>query len=176
MRRVAILLVAASVLGIAVSAGPASAAKEKKITSCKKDKNLDENIQAAFIPFFTGKTGAERVANVEDGDKITAIVQESTDAAAAGGQTTAGTITLPVAIAATCDGKKAATFEYDLALAQPATAASNPPATGVGLAFAGDAVLTKGKWVITALTICDLIGQNPNTPGIGERCQDAAFG
>jgi hypothetical protein len=171
MRRVALLLVAASVLSTVVFAGPASAAK---IKSCQKDKKLNENIQKAFVPFFLGETSAERAANVQDGDKITALLDESTAAARAGGQTTANTATYPVSIDATCDGKKAATFQYDLALNVPKPITS-PPSSGVGLDFAGDAVLVKGKWLITALTICDLIGANPATPTIGQRCQDAVL-
>jgi hypothetical protein len=175
MRRVAILLVAAAVLGAGAIAGPAHAAKDKKIKSCQKDKNINANIQAAFVPFFTGETAADRVKNVQDGSKIQALVEESTNAVRAAGQVAANTVTYPVEINATCDGKKAATFKYDLALNQPKPV-TNPPSTGIGLEFAGDAVLVKGKWVITALTICDLIGANPNTPGLGERCQKAALG
>ncbi|MFM8304578.1 MAG: hypothetical protein ACKOA9_09815 [Actinomycetota bacterium] len=172
MRRVALLLAGAMVLSTVAFAGPASAAK---VTSCSKDKKLNVNIQKAFIPFFVGTTATEKVANVQDGDKITTVVEESTQAARSGGQTASGTVTVPVEVKATCDGKKAAIFTYDLALNQPAGTENNPPATGAGLNFAGDAVLQKGKWVIAALTICDLIGQNPNTPTIGQRCQDAAL-
>jgi len=176
MRRVALVMAAAMVLGtgLATSASPAFA-KEKKIESCQKDKKLNENIQTAFVPFFLGATAAERGAAVQDGDKIIPFIDESNKAAQAAGQSSSATATYPVSIDATCDGKKAATFEYDLALnvPKPVTAV---PSTGIGLNFAGDAALVKGKWLITALTICDLIGQNPATPTIGQRCQDAALG
>ena len=59
MRRVALLLVATMVLGTGVvTAAPAMAAKdkkEKKVKSCQKDKNLNDNIQEAFVPFFLGQ-------------------------------------------------------------------------------------------------------------------------
>lgn len=176
MRRVAILLAAAMVLSTGVvTAAPASAQKEKKIKSCQKDKKLNQNIQAAFVPFFLGETAEERAESVQDGEKIITQLEASTAAAQASGQSSADTATYPVSIDATCDGKKAATFNYDLALglAKPVT---NPPSTGIGLSFAGDAVLVKGKWLITALTICDLIGANPDTPTLGQECQDAVFG
>lgn len=177
MRRVAILLVASLTLGtgLVTAASPAFAAKKTaKITSCKADKNLNVNIQKAFIPFFAGQTAAERVANVKDGTKILAPVAVSTEAARASGQSTAGLVTVPVKVVATCDGKTGATFTYDLALNQPASAVSSPPATGAGLNFSGDAVLVKGKWLIDALTVCDLIGRNPNTPTVGPDCIKAA--
>ncbi|MFO1538705.1 MAG: hypothetical protein ACKOVH_12945 [Actinomycetota bacterium] len=178
MRRVAILLVASLALGtgLVTAASPAFAAKKKtaKITSCKADKNLNVNVQQAFIPFFAGQTAAEKVAKVKDGTKIQASVEISTAAARAGGQSSAGTVTIPVKIQATCDGKNGATFFYDLALNQPPSAVSTPPATGAGLNFSGDAVLVKGVWLIDAVTICDLIGKNPNTPTLGADCTKAA--
>ena len=170
MRRVVLLLVAASIMSVGLMAGPASAAK--KITSCQKDKNVNANIQAAFVPFFLGATSADRVKTVADGTKITALLDESTAAAQAAGQSSSSTATYPVAIQATCDSKTTATFTYDLALGLPKPV-TNPPSTGVGLKFAGDALLKKGKWLISAGTICDLIGANPNTPTIGPRCLDA---
>ncbi|MBM3693994.1 MAG: hypothetical protein FJW77_12000 [Actinobacteria bacterium] len=178
MRRVAILLVASLALGtgLVTAASPAFAAKKKtaKITSCKADKNLNVNVQQAFIPFFTGQTAAERVANVLDGTKILAPVEVSTAAARASGQSSAATVTIPVKVVATCAGKTGARFTYDLALNQPASAVSSPPATGAGLNFAGDAVLVKGKWLIDPLTVCDLIGRNPSTPTVGPDCIKAA--
>src|SRR5215211_2854000 len=157
MRRVALLLVAASVLSIGVFAGPAHAAK---VTSCKQDKKLNQNIQAAFAPFFTSDATAEKMATIQDGDKIAPIVEEGARVAAAAGQTSAGTTTYPVKVQATCDGKKAATFTYDLALSVPKPV-TKPPVSGAGLNFSGDAVLSKGKWLISGATICDLVGANP---------------
>ena len=174
MRRVALVMVAAMVLGtgLATTASPAFA-KEKKIKSCQKDKKLNDNIQAAFIPFFEGATAADKAESVDGGDAIIPMLETSTAAAQASGQSDPTKVTYPVEIDATCDGKAAATFQYDLAVNQ---ARGTVPSTGLGLDFAGDAVLVKGKWLITALTICDLIGQNPNTPGLGEQCQNAALG
>jgi len=170
MRRVVLLLVAASIMSVGLMAGPAGAAK--KITSCQKDKNVNANIQAAFVPFFLGATSADRVKTVKDGAKITSLLDESTAAAQAAGQSNSSTATYPVTIKATCDSKTTATFTYDLALGVPKPVTS-PPSSGAGLNFAGDAVLSKGKWLVSAGTICDLIGANPNTPTIGQRCLDA---
>jgi hypothetical protein len=114
------------------------------------------------------------VSKVKDGTKIQPSVEISTAAAKASGQSTASTVTIPVKVVATCDGKTGATFTYDLALNQPLTAVSTPPATGAGLNFSGDAVLVKGAWLIDAATICDLIGKNPTTPTLGADCIKAA--
>jgi hypothetical protein len=171
MRRVAIMLVAASVLGIIATATPASAASPaaKKITSCKKDKNLAANIQTAFNQYLTSDTSADKMKLIQDGTKLIAISDEGAAAAKAAGQTTSDKTTLAVAIVPTCDGKAAATFKYDLAVGQPKPV-TVVPSTGIGLNFAGDAVLQKGVWLISGATICDLIGQNPNTPGLGDKC------
>ena len=170
MRRVALLLVAVSVLGIGITAGPAQAAKEKKITDCKKDKNLDANIAKAFDTYLSGDTTAIKMSLVEDGDKIAPISDKGAAAALANGQTNSSTTTQTFNVQATCDGKKAATFTYDLAtgIPKPVTA---PPTKGLGLNFAGDAVLSKkGVWLVSALTVCDLIGKNPLTPTLGAEC------
>jgi len=174
MRRVALMLVAISVLGIGFTAGPASAAsKPAKITTCKKDKNLNANIQAAFANYFTADGTANKLAQVQDGTKIATYSDQATAAAQASGQAgTSSTTTYPVKIQATCDGKATATFTYDLALNIPKPV-TNPPSTGVGLNFAGDAALVKGKWLITGGTVCDLLGANPATPTLGAQCTAA---
>jgi hypothetical protein len=175
MRRVALMLVAISVLGIGFTAGPAYAKSTKpaKITSCKKDKKLNANIQTAFATYFLGATTTDKMTNVQDGTKVAPFSDEATAAAKASGQGgTATTGTYPVTIKATCDGKTTATFTYDLALNVPLPIAT-PPSSGVGLNFAGDAALVKGKWLITGGTICDLVGANPATPTIGARCTAA---
>lgn len=172
MRRVAILLATTLALSAFVFAGPASAAKVK---SCQKDKKLAENIQTAFNQYLTSETSTDKMKLVEDGTKLIAISDEGSAAAAAAGQTSADKATLAVAIKPTCDGKKAATFKYDLAVGVPKPITSIP-STGIGLNFAGDAVLSKGVWLISGATVCDLIGQNPNTPGLGDKCLNALTG
>lgn len=170
MRRVALLLAAAMVLSISVFAGPASAAK--KVTSCQKDKNLAANIQTAFNQYLTSDSSTDKMKLVKDGQKLIAISEEGAAAARAAGQTQADKTTVAVAIKPTCDGKKAATFKYDLAINQPKPV-TVVPSTGIGLDFAGDAVLVKGVWLISGETVCDLISQNPNTPGLGDKCLTA---
>ena len=170
MRRVVLLVVAVSIMGIGLMAGPAGAAK--KITDCKKDKNLDANITKAFNQYLGAETSAEKLKYIQDGAKIQPISEEGAAAAAAAGQTSTTTATQIFKLTATCDGKKAATFTYDLGrVPRPIT---GPPSTGFGLSFAGDGVLDKkGVWLISGATVCDLIGQNPNTPGLGQKCLDA---
>jgi hypothetical protein len=176
MRRVLLVLVAASVMSVGFAAGPAHAQKSKKITDCKKDKALAANIQKAFNTYLQADTATAKMEFVEDGEKIIPISEEGSRVAAASGQTSSATTTAAVDIQATCDGKKAAAFTYDLAIGLPKPV-TVVPSTGIGLDFAGDAVLTKkGVWFITGATICDLIGQNPNTPGLGDKCLTAIGG
>lgn len=175
MRRVALLLVSASLVGAAVfSGGPAGAAKNaKKVTSCKQDKKINENIAKAFDAFLSGTVVADQVKYVQNGDKVAPFVQEGLQEAADKGQSTSDTMTLTFGVDATCDGKKAATFSYDLALG----VARTPPTSalkGAGLSFQGDAILDtkKGQWYISALTICDLIAAGNSERG--QRCAVAA--
>jgi len=179
MRRVALVLLATSLLSVGVLAGPAGAGvdakakKSAKITDCKKDKNSAENIRAAFTPFFLGASTADKLAGIADGDKLVAIIDESTAAANASGQGgSATTATYPVIVEVTCDGKTAATFKYDLALNQPRNL-TTPPTKGAGLSFVGDAELVKGKWKVAGATLCDLVGANPATPTLGAKCLTA---
>jgi hypothetical protein len=170
MRRLVLLIVAVAVMTVGVLTGPAGAAKTKKITDCKKDKDLAANITKAFNTYLGGTTTAEKMTYIQDAAKLTPISDKGAAAAAAAGQTTSDTATQIYKLTPTCDGKKAATFTYDLGrVSRPIT---GPPSTGFGLSFAGDAVLDKkkGVWLISSATICDLIGQNPNTPGLGAEC------
>jgi hypothetical protein len=171
MRRLVLLIVSAAIVSVGFMAGPAGAAK--KITDCKKDKNLEANITKAFNLYLGGTTTAEKMTLVQDAAKLTPISDEGAAAAAAAGQTTSDTATQIYKLTPTCDGKTTATFTYDLGrVPRPIT---GPPATGFGLSFAGDAVLDKkkGVWLVSSATICDLIGQNPNTPTLGAKCLDA---
>lgn len=167
MRRFALMLVVVSVLGAGVAAGPAHAAK--KITNCKKDKNLNENLMTSFDAFLAGSTTAEKVKYIENGDKVAKFVEEGNQEAVARGQTSSDKANVTVNLEAECDGKKAATFTYDLAigLTKPVT---TKPATGAGLNFSGEGILDKktGTWFISAATICDLLGAG--NPERGQRC------
>ena len=71
MRRVVLLLVAASIMSVGLMTGPASAAK--KITDCKKDKNLVANITKAFDTYLGGTTTAEKMTYIQDAAKLTPI-------------------------------------------------------------------------------------------------------
>lgn len=177
MRRVLLVVIAATVMSLGFVAGPAEAAKTKKLTDCKKDKALNANIAKAFDAYLSGDTTAAKLLYIEDGAKIAPISDKGAAAALAAGQTSASTTTLTYNVQATCDGKKAATFTYDLAIGipKPVTAA---PTKGLGLNFAGDAVLDtkKGVWLVSGATICDLIGKNPNTPTLGAECLTAIGG
>lgn len=161
MRRLVVLVVAAAVMALGAFGGSAHAAK--KITNCKKDKKLDENIAKSFQAFLSRSPGHEDL--LEKGDVLAQFIEEGRRA-----NPNPTNKTWVVDLQATCDGKKAATFTYDLALTD--ATATSAPTKGLGLNFAGDAILDKKKgiWLISALTVCDLLGQNPATPGIGDRC------
>ena len=177
MRRVILVLLAATVMSLGFTAGPADAAKTKKITDCKKDKALNANIAKAFDTYLSGDTVAIKMTYVENATKVQPISEKGAAAALAAGQTNTSTTTLTYNVQAKCDGKASATFTYDLAtqIPKPVTAA---PTKGLGLNFAGDAVLDKkkGVWLISGATICDLIGKNPNTPTLGAECLAAIGG
>jgi len=177
MRRVVLLLVAAAIMSVGLMAGTADAAKKPaKITDCKKDKNLNANIAKAFDTYLAGDTTAAKMQFIQDGDKVAPISDEGSRLAAANGQTNTTTATQTYNLQAKCDSKTAATFTYDLGtVPKPVTA---PPTKGFGLNFGGDAVLDKkkGVWLISAATVCDLIGQNPQTPGLGDKCLQAIGG
>jgi hypothetical protein len=175
MRRVLLLLVAAAIMSVGLMAGPAEA-KTKKITDCKKDKNLTANITKAFNTFLGGLTTAEKMTYVQDAAKVAQTSDKGAAAAADAGQTSTDTATQIFKLTPTCDSKTTATFTYDLGrVPRPIT---GPPSTGFGLSFAGDAVLDKkkGVWLISSATICDLIGANPNTPTLGAECLAAIGG
>lgn len=164
IRRLGILIVVASVAGALLVASPASAKKTKKVTKC--DSRASELIQTAFIQYFVAPTAAEKVKYVEDGKKIVAATDASITANAEAGLTPADVYSVPVDLKATCDGKKAATFTYDIArIPKTPTPPSTVPAgtTGFGLSLTGDAVLDtkKGQWLVTAATICDLMNGSP---------------
>jgi len=174
MRRVVLLLVAAAIMSVGLMAGTAGAAK--KITDCKKDKNLVANITKAFNTYLGGDTTAAKMVYIQDAAKLAPISDEGARLAAANGQTSADTATQIFKLEPTCDSKTTATFTYDLGrVPKPIT---GPPSTGFGLKFAGDAVLDKkkGVWLISSATICDLIGANPSTPGLGDKCLQAIGG
>ena len=175
MRRVVLLLVAAAIMSVGLMAGPAGAAK--KVTDCKKDKNLVPSITKAFNTYLGGATTAEKMTYIQDAAKVAPISDEGAALAAANGQTNSTTATQIFKLEATCQGKTAANFTYDLGVV-PRPITGTPPSTGYGLKFAGDAVLDKkkGVWLISSATICDLIGQNPQTPGLGDKCLQAIGG
>jgi hypothetical protein len=164
IRRLGMLIVAVSVAAALVVAAPASAKKAKKVTKC--DARAGELIQAAFIQYFVAPTAAEKVKYVKDGKKIVASTDASIAANAEAGLTPPDVYSVPVDLKATCDGKKAATFTYDIArIPKTATPPSTVPAgtKGFGLSLTGDAVLDtkKGQWLVTAATICDLMNGSP---------------
>lgn len=175
MRRIALVLVAASVLSLGVTAGPAFAAKKPaKITDCKKDKSLNANITKAFDTYLSGDTTDQQMSLVEKGDVLKPIAEESAAATKASGQSPKeGFTTLSYGVKAACDGKKAATFSYDLSLGVPKPV-TGPATSGAGLSFKGDAVLDakKGVWLVSAATLCDLWGAG--NKAIGDKCLAAA--
>src|SRR5262245_21256445 len=95
MRRVVLLIMvlAVATMGVGLMAGTAGAQKAKKVTDCKKDKNLDAKITKAFNQYLGADTSAEKLKYIEDGPKIQPISDEGAAAAAAAGPTSSDTAT-----------------------------------------------------------------------------------
>jgi len=160
------VVIAAGTLVVGTTAATAGASTASKITKCVP-KTAGKGIQKALVAFLTGATGADKVALVDvaadQRDALAAAVDASGAAAEAQG------LALPVTAAktkATCSGKKAATFTYDLVNKDT----GDPLLPGQ----AGDAVLKKGKWLLSAVFVCDLGDQNPAGAGaISTQCYTA---
>jgi hypothetical protein len=173
-KRLAVLLtvVLGATFFVATATG-ASASVASKETKCNAKKSA-KGIEKSFNTFFLGKTGVDKVKNVdltkEEAVGVAAAIQKSSDAAAAGGQTQTGRDTLSTSIVVTCQGKTKASFSYDLYFKDTTTGTTTPP---LGLSFLGDAALKKGVWKISGATVCDLTAQNPASPDAGADCYKA---
>ena len=140
----------------AALAGPAGAkgttpTTVPKVTKCVT-KTAVAGITQAMNDFLSGDPTIA-MKYVDQGAKIGASYQLSEQLDTAAGLTSATKATLPINIKATCKGSTKANFTYDLYMKDKTTSTTTPP---LGLNEAGDALIKKGVWYISATTVCDL--------------------
>ena len=153
-----------AVLAVAVLAGTMSAALAgpagakgttpttvPKVTKCVS-KTAVAGITQAMNDFLSGDPTIA-MKYVDQGAKIGASYQLSEQLDTAAGLTSATKLTLPINVKATCKGATKANFTYDLYMKDKTTSTTTPP---LGLNEAGDALIKKGVWYISATTVCDL--------------------
>jgi hypothetical protein len=159
-KSVAVLAVAvlAGTMGAAL-AGPAGAkggggtktTTVRKVTKCVT-KTAVAGITQAMNAFLSGDPTIA-MKYVDQGAKIGASYQLSEQLDTAAGLTSATKLTLPINVKATCTGSTKANFTYDLYMKDKTTATTTAP---LGLNEAGNALIKKGVWYISATTVCDL--------------------
>jgi len=129
------------------SPGPKPPPKESKCS-----KSSVKGITYSMDGFLTANGGAAKTAYVQNGSVLSSIIDQTYAAANAAKLIPAGQDTVAVSLTAQCTGKTTATFKYALGYKDRATST-----TGAALAnSAGGAVLVKGHWLITPVTVCDL--------------------
>ena len=152
----------AAALGVAVAlaaAAPAGAAgttttttpKSPKVTTCST-KTAVQGVTLAMDDFLSGDPSIA-MKYVNQGALIGASYQLSEQLDTAAGLTSATSLTLPTKVGVKCEGKTKANFTYDLYIKDKTTSTTGPP---LGLNEAGDALIVKGHWLISASTVCDL--------------------
>jgi hypothetical protein len=157
-----------AVLAVAVLAGTMSAAlagpagakggggsttttTAPKVTKCVT-KTATQGITQAMNSFLSGNP-AIAMKYIDQGAKIGASYQLSEQLDTAAGLTSATKLTLPINVKVTCKGSTKANFQYDLYMKDTTTGTTTPP---LGLNQGGDALIKKGVWYVSALTVCDL--------------------
>jgi hypothetical protein len=149
--------------------GPKPPPKESKCSS-----SSTKGITYAMTQFLIGNGGAGKAAWVQNGAPLASVLDATFTAAAQAGLVKATQNTVPASIQSRCTGKTTASFTYDLQYQDKATGTTQAP---LGLHNAGSAVLVKGRWLVTAQTVCDLtslLGMAlPNSP-YGAQCYAAA--
>jgi hypothetical protein len=152
----AVLAAGSLVVGTSVVTAGASAPAQKKLTKCAK-KSAAKGITKALNAFLQGE-GAEAKSELIDlSNADEAAFLAALDASSAGAEASGQALPVKAGnVKATCSGKKAASFVYDLQQAE----------TGDPLLpeQPGDAVLKRGKWLIDPVLVCDLTNQNPGAP------------
>jgi hypothetical protein len=157
----------AVVLGAAVARASAAAKATPNGAVCNP-KTAPKGIAAAFNQFLAAPSAAEKVKLVDQGHKVEDAVGKSTQVALTSGRETSALQDVAVNLEVTCTAKTKATFAFDLQLRQAATGVTTPP---LGLRQPGAAVLRKGTWYVTALTVCGFEALNPdetNQPAVAE--------
>jgi hypothetical protein len=142
----------------AALAGPAGAKSSPtttttvpKVTKCSS-KTAVAGLTRAMNSFLSGNP-AIAMKYIDQGDKIGASYQLSEQLDTAAGLTSATKMTLPINIKVTCTGATKANFQYDLYMKDTTTGTTTPP---LGINQSGDALIKKGVWYVSALTVCDL--------------------
>ncbi len=142
---------AAAVAGPAGAKGTSPTKPVPKVTSCQT-KTAIAGITQAMQAFLSGDPSIA-MKYVDQGNLIGASYQLSEQLDTAAGLTSSTSLTLPTKIGVKCQGKTKATFTYDLYIKDKTTSTTGPP---LGLNEAGDALIKKGVWYISAATVCDL--------------------
>ena len=142
---------------------------EKKCSS-----SSTKGVVYSMTGFLTGSNGTAKVAFVQNGAPLASVIDATFAAASTAGLTKPTQDDIPATVTVKCTGKTTASFTYDLQYRDKATGTTQAP---LGLHNAGGAVLVKGHWLITPLTVCDLtslLGMAlPNSP-YGAQCYQAA--
>jgi hypothetical protein len=175
VRKQALAAVAAVTLGApmavvlsATGVGATAVTKATPTVATCSSKTAAKGIAAAFNQFLAAPTISEKVRFVDQGTKVQAAVAKTNQATLTSGRSTPPLQDVAVNFEVTCTAKTKATFAFDLQLKRSATGATTPP---LGLRQPGEAVLKKGTWYVTALTVCDFAALSPdpaNQPAVAE--------
>ena len=156
----------------AAKGGPKPPKPPPKESKCSTKSQA--GVQYAMDGFLTGANGAAKVAFVQNGSGLATLLDQTFNAASAAGLTKPTQDTVSLALKSRCTGKTTASFTYGLQYKDKATGTT----TGQPLANqSGGAVLVKGHWLITELTVCDLTNLlGMALPGVpyGMECYQAA--
>jgi hypothetical protein len=150
------VVIAAGALVVGASAATAGASTASKITKCAP-KSAAKGITKAMNAFLQGETTDDKVKLIDLSNADEAAFKAALEASSAGAEASGSSLPVKAGnLKATCSGKKAASFTYDLEHAE----------TGAALlpAQPGDAVLKGGKWRIDPVLVCDLTNMNPGAP------------
>jgi hypothetical protein len=149
--------------------GPKPPPKESKCSS-----KSTKGIEYAMNGFLTGVGGAGKTAFVQNGSAITTIVDQTFAAATQAGLVKPTQDTVTLALTSQCTGKTTASFKFGLQYKDKTTGTT----TGTPLVQqSGTAVIVKGHWLITPVTVCDitnLLGMAIPGATYGNQCYQAA--
>ncbi len=179
MRTQAVAALTAFTLGLPAGLALTGAAAQAGIgakgsprpTSCSP-KTTGKAVAAAFNQYLAASAPVEKVAVVDQGAKVLDAVAKNTAVMVAAGRDQPALQERAVNVAVVCAARTAAHFTFDLQLRQATTGVTTAP---LGVHQPGDAVLKKGAWYLTALTVCAFLALNPdpaNEPAVAE-CHQA---
>lgn len=147
MRVLLSVVVAAGLVALGTASFASASVVDKNTKKCAT-KSASKAIAKALKKTMAAETGADSSKFMDlqsdQFDAFAAALQAAMDAAEASGQSTAPV--KAVNVTATCQGKTAADFTYDVATADGSVVASG---------LQGDAVLKKGMWLLDPVNACD---------------------